>query len=185
MTNASDRIAELTAQLQHQQCTARFRFGFLLVLMAGLALTIWLRPVAQPGQPVIIGEPGGRALLTVDGDTPMLRLGAGQASVQLSAQLDGTAVLPRMSERVIGGKLAILPSGVEPQTRILLANLFQRSRSDVSTSNFPSSYEVEEAVCQERCPALWSSPTVSHVVRPSQVSQRFAGHVHGLAPRIR
>ena len=70
-----------------------YGFGFLLVLMAGLALTIWLRPVAQPGQPVIIGEPGGRALLTVDGDTPMLRLEAGQASVQLSARPDGTAVL--------------------------------------------------------------------------------------------
>jgi hypothetical protein len=36
MANDSDRIAELTAQLQHQQRTARFRFGFLLVLMAGL-----------------------------------------------------------------------------------------------------------------------------------------------------
>ena len=93
MVNANARIAELTAQLQNQQRAARFRFGFLLVLIAGLALTIWLRPVAQPGQPVIIGEPGGRALLTVDGDTPMLRLEAGQALVQLSARLDGTAVL--------------------------------------------------------------------------------------------
>jgi hypothetical protein len=74
MANDSDRIAEIAAQLQHQQRAARFRFGFLLVLIAGLALTLWLRPVAKPGQPVIIGEPGGRALLTVDGDTPMLRL---------------------------------------------------------------------------------------------------------------
>ena len=93
MANANTRIAELTAQLQNQQRAAHLRFGLLLVLMAGLALTVWLRPVAQPGQPVIIGEPGGRALLTVDGDTPMLRLEAGQATVQLSARPDGTAVL--------------------------------------------------------------------------------------------
>jgi hypothetical protein len=100
MANDSNRIAELVAQLQHQQRAAHFRFGFLLVLITGLALTIWLRPVAQPGQPVIIiGEPESRALLTVDGDTPMLRLEAGQTSVQLSARPDGTAVL-RLSDGV-------------------------------------------------------------------------------------
>jgi hypothetical protein len=52
MANDSDRIAELTAQLQNQQHAARFRFGFLLVLMAGLALTIWLRPQTASKHPL-------------------------------------------------------------------------------------------------------------------------------------
>jgi hypothetical protein len=48
-----------------------------------LALARWLRAGPQPGQPVRISQPGGRALLTVDETgMPLLRLEAGTASVQ-------------------------------------------------------------------------------------------------------
>lgn len=59
----------------------RWQLG-LLAAVGGLALARWRRAGPLPGQPVLISQSGGRALLTVDeAGTPMLRLEAGSASV--------------------------------------------------------------------------------------------------------
>ena len=64
-------------------------------------------------------------------------------------------------------------------TPILLANLLQRSQADVSTPNFPGSYEFEEAA-RWRITALWSSPTVSELLfdcpKSKDKSIDFTGH---------
>jgi len=97
MTPRSDTdvcLDQLSAQLQQLQHTTRmWRLG-LLAAVAGLALTLWLRPGPQPGSPVLIRQSGDRVLLTVDDvGTPMLRLESRQAFAQLAVRTDGMAVL--------------------------------------------------------------------------------------------
>jgi len=46
----------------------------------------------------------------------------------------------------VGPETVVLVGSCLKNGGILLANLFQRFQADVSTRNFPSSYEFEEAV---------------------------------------
>ena len=89
MATDTARIAELAAQLRF----TRVCLLCLLLIVLALGMHVLFGPFARQGQSVLIDQAGGRALLTVDGDTTMLRLEAGQASVQLAARADGTAVL--------------------------------------------------------------------------------------------
>ncbi|MDH3601209.1 MAG: hypothetical protein OEU26_16440, partial [Candidatus Tectomicrobia bacterium] len=93
-TDTGACLDQLTCQLKQLQHTFRlWRLG-LLAAVAVLALALCLRPVPQPGQPVLISQAGGKVLLRVDeAGTPMLRLEAGKASMQLATRRDGTAVL--------------------------------------------------------------------------------------------
>ena len=107
-----NRLDQFAVQIEQLQRTSRrWRMG-LLAAIAMLALALWLRPTPQPDQPVLISRSGGRALLTVDEDgTPMMRLEAGNASVQLAVRRDGTAVL-LLSDGVRQRQATLLAEGL-------------------------------------------------------------------------
>ena len=115
MSDPYAHLDQLDAHLEHLQRSFRlWRLG-LLTAVAVLALALWLRPTPQPNQPVLISRSGGRALLTVDEDgTPMMRLEAGNASVQLAVRRDGTAVL-LLSDGVRQRQATLLAEGLRLQ----------------------------------------------------------------------
>ena len=67
-----------------------------------------------------------------------------------------------MSEAITDGKLVFSPGERVPKiVRILLANLFQSSRSTFSWGSFPSVFAFKEGMWDTHISALGGSPTVS------------------------